>query len=218
MENPPSSSITPEQSDPAPGENLQDSFDDLRVKLKTELDLEIFKLSEELKLKKKKEGSWLSSSYAPIILSAVFALMGTGFGAWLQGEANAKLENQKFQTELVLKMIDTQGDQNQAASNLTFLLTTGLIKDDSLANKLKKLVKNPSEIPLYGTASKPEILKQIQKELQALNYYKGEIDGAATEVFTSAIKQFQKDNSFPPDGILGPVTIQMIEKKYKQNH
>jgi len=61
-------------------------------------------------------------------------------------------------------------------------------------------------------------LKQIQKKLQALNYYKGEIDGVASELFTSAIKQFKKDNGSPVDGVLGPVTIQMIEKKYKQSH
>ena len=105
-----------------------ESFNKFKSQIKTELDFEVFKYYQE-EQSKRSENKWLKSQYAPIILSAIFALLGTGVGAWIQGVANRNLEKQKFEADLVLKMIETNGDQQAAAQNLNFLVQTGLVNE-----------------------------------------------------------------------------------------
>jgi hypothetical protein len=189
-----------------------ESFNKFKSQIKTELDFEVFKYYQE-EQSKSIENKWLKSQYAPIILSAIFALLGTGVGAWIQGVANRNLEKQKFEADLVLKMIETNGDQQAAAQNLNFLVQTGLVNDDNLRVKLSKIIKNPREVPSLGDLSadrKIDLLTETQKQLKSLGYYAGPIDGQESDILRKAVMAFQAHYKLTPDGMLGAKTLQQL--------
>jgi hypothetical protein len=47
---------------------------------------------------------------------------------WFQKERQMELERQKFESDLILKVIETN-DPDKAAENLQFLLNSGLVSD-----------------------------------------------------------------------------------------
>ncbi|NVM64923.1 hypothetical protein FHW88_003212 [Mucilaginibacter sp. SG538B] len=194
-----------------------ESFNKFKSQIKTELDFEVFKYYQE-EQSKRSENKWLKSQYAPIILSAIFALLGIGVGAWIQGVANRNLEKQKFEADLVLKMIETNGDQQAAAQNLNFLVQTGLVNDDSLRVKLSKIIKHPGEVPSLGDLSadrKIDLLTETQKQLKSLGYYAGPIDGQESDIFRKAVMAFQEHCKLIPDGMLGAKTLQQLSTASK---
>ncbi len=198
------------------------SFKELKAKIQNELDLEILKFSEEQKAKREGKRRWINSPLTAIILSAIFTLFGTGIGAWYQGRANMELEKQRFQADLILKMIETNGDQKKAALNLEFLIKTGLIENDSLKERIEKIIENPVNVPTLGIIDtrlkekNPTIVKQIQEQLKMLKYYYGEINGLETSELSNAVKKFQKDNDLLPDGMVSFMTISKIENMYNK--
>jgi murein L,D-transpeptidase YcbB/YkuD len=198
------------------------NFDDIKSKVSTSLDLEILKFSEDQKTKQKQENNFFKSSFAPLILSAIFAIIGAIAGAWFQGISNAKLEKQKFQASLILKMIETNGNQQKAASNLKFLIKTGLIDDKELSENIEKMLGNAKGIPSLGIVDARlktqdiDAVMHIQEKLNILNYYKGEINGFETIELANAIKKFQKDNGLAPDGKVSFRTIQIIDLVHKR--
>jgi len=124
-------------------------FEEVRSQVKTPLDLEILKYTEDEKAKSVQKGKWVSSPLIAIVLSAVFALLGTGLGAWLQGQSNIKLEKQKFEADLILKMLETN-DQDKAVLNLEFLIKTGLIENDTLKTRIQGMIHNKKLLPTLG--------------------------------------------------------------------
>jgi hypothetical protein len=158
---------------------LNTNFEDVKSQVKTSLDLDILKYCQDEKTKTlEKRTKWISSPFASLLLSTFFALLGTAFGVWLQGQANMKLERQKFEADLILKMIATD-DQDKSVLNLKFLINTGLIEDDLLKIRLEKIIKNKKNVPALGVAE---------------------------------IKNIQKENNLPQDGILGPVTRMKLDE------
>jgi peptidoglycan hydrolase-like protein with peptidoglycan-binding domain len=55
----------------------------------------------------------------------------------------------------------------------------------------------------------------IQTDLATLGYYTGHIDGVYGPATVAAVKAFQKANSLPVDGIVGPDTLTSLEMQVK---
>ena len=128
-------------------------------------EIELRLLEKELRLKEKeldaKEAeiggnrrlAWLASPMAMAAASAIFGLVGTGFGAVLQGFSNTALERQKFEAGLIQKALETP-DRNEAAKNLLFLVGVGLISQFD-TQKIAMMARDPPKLPTIfsdGTA------------------------------------------------------------------
>lgn len=122
-------------------------FQEFRDLIQSEEDLKIV----ELYLQKGVRPTFKSSPAFPIILSGFAAIFGTALGAWLQGDANIKLENEKFESNLVIKMIERSNNQFESATNLKFLVNAGFIKDKE--GKIARLIDEPDEIPVLSIRS-----------------------------------------------------------------
>src|SRR5882724_13467892 len=67
-----------------------------------------------------------------------------------------------------------------------------------------------SPMPVYRLGSGGDAVRRIQLRLQALGLYRGAIDGLFGGGTQSAVKQFQRTNGLPIDGVVGPQTWQAL--------
>ena len=74
-------------------------------------------------------------------------------------------------------------------------------------------VVNPAEptpeLPL-SSGSRWEKVEELQKRLQALGYYDGEIDGQFGPGTKAAVVDFQKNNGLDTDGLAGTETLNLL--------
>lgn len=74
-------------------------------------------------------------------------------------------------------------------------------------------VVNPAEptpeLPL-SSGSRGEKVEELQKRLQALGYYDGEIDGQFGPGTKAAVVDFQKNNGLDTDGLAGTETLNLL--------
>lgn len=112
--------------------------EELRLK---QAELRLKTLDLEAKLKEQKTLQWLSS---PLII-AIIGLIGAGVGALWQGYWNNKAEQQKFESTLILKAIDTS-NQDESKKNLLFLVNSGLVPSLD-QEKISKLAEESSNLP-----------------------------------------------------------------------
>lgn len=85
------------------------------------------------------------SPLATGIIAALVGLVGTGVGAYMQGRSQLNIERLKFESNLILKAIET-GNREEAKNNLLFLVHAGFIEDTG--GKIAALAQNPSAIPV----------------------------------------------------------------------
>ncbi len=74
-------------------------------------------------------------------------------------------------------------------------------------------VVNPAEPtpePPLSSGSRGEKVEELQKRLQALGYYDGEIDGQFGPGTKAAVVDFQKNNGLDTDGLAGTETLNLI--------
>lgn len=193
----------------------KDSFEKLKELVKSETDLKVL----EILLAKKQKSSLTTSPLFTLILSAIFGLIGTAYGAYIQGNANLDLEQKKFESQLVLQMIDSES-QEQSAQNLKFLVDAGLIQDEE--GLITQMAKEPTRIPkripviIDQTASSDEGILKLMKNLTKLGYYKGPISVENVLLLSKPVKRFQKDHNMPADGLVGPATLRRIELETKK--
>ena len=64
----------------------------------------------------------------------------------------------------------------------------------------------PTPEPALSNGSQGEKVKELQKRLQALGYYTGEIDGQFGQGTREAVIAFQKNNGLDADGLAGTET------------
>lgn len=97
-----------------------------------------FKLRErEIALKEKEsERSKITHSQVAILV-AVFGILGTAIGAYIQGHTDEKLERLKFESDVILKAA-TSDNNEKNKKNLKFLLDAGFINDQN--GSIRKLV------------------------------------------------------------------------------
>jgi hypothetical protein len=123
---------------------------------KRELDLKEKEL--EAKIKPDKKSLWFTSPLLIGGITAISGLIGTGIGAILQGNANFKLERQKFEFTLIQKALQAPS-QDEAAKQLLFLIDSGVIVSLD-GQKLRNIAENnPSQLPVLvpNTATSREI-------------------------------------------------------------
>lgn len=148
MEDQQSTSTKPEPSTELSLSSSSTSSDETRnlaeQKLK-EAELEIKLQEVKARIEVDKRNLWFSSPLIVAVSSAVFALLGTGIGAALQGYWNTQLERQKFESALIQKALDSSKKED-AANNLKFLVDAGLIQSLD-RNKIAELAKRPADLP-----------------------------------------------------------------------
>ena len=74
-------------------------------------------------------------------------------------------------------------------------------------------VVNPAEPtpePPLSSGSRGEKVEELQKRLQALGYYDGEIDGQFGPGTKTAVVDFQKNNGLDTDGLAGTETLNLL--------
>ena len=55
---------------------------------------------------------------------------------------------------------------------------------------------------------------EVQRRLQLLGYYRGDLDGFYGPVTAEAVRAFQQDTGLMPDAIVGPRTYERLEAAY----
>ncbi|HEX7066132.1 MAG TPA: peptidoglycan-binding protein [Bacillales bacterium] len=64
--------------------------------------------------------------------------------------------------------------------------------------------------PMLKRGDHGKIVKDLQSQLQNLDYYHGEIDGSYGPLTEEAVRDFQRANNIAVDGIAGPVTYSSL--------
>jgi hypothetical protein len=193
-------------------------FEEIKGLIKDEKDIKTL----EIYLSNFQKKSFYNSPLMPILLSAIFAIIGTGFGAWLQGRSNLELEQRKFESSLIISMLEKAENQELAAKNLGFLVKAGLISDED--GKIADLINNPFDIPSFGIVG--DQLKEkndnknyaliAQQKLSDLGFYDGPLNGIENFELKEAIREFQKSINRPPDGIMNLGTLKWIEDAHSK--
>ena len=81
------------------------------------------------------------------MLVAVIGVLGTAVGAYLQGQSNLELERQKFESELILRGLDSS-DPDERAKYLSFLMRSNLLSTSRLDRAyIDSLVRTPESTP-----------------------------------------------------------------------
>ena len=57
-------------------------------------------------------------------------------------------------------------------------------------------------------------VRSVQQRLQILGYYRGDIDGVYGPITEQAVRAFQKDQGLDPDGIVGAMTLNTLQKAW----
>lgn len=82
-----------------------------------------------------------------ILVGGFFTVFGGLGGAWLAGQSQLELANRKFNSELVLKALESESPSERVAT-LTMLVDTKLLKDSEVSAAVKDYAtKNAKEIP-----------------------------------------------------------------------
>jgi peptidoglycan hydrolase-like protein with peptidoglycan-binding domain len=68
----------------------------------------------------------------------------------------------------------------------------------------------PTPEPALSSGSQGEKVEELQKRLQALGYYTGEIDGQFGPGTREAVVAFQKNNGLDADGLAGTETLKVL--------
>jgi hypothetical protein len=121
---------------------------ELRLKEK-ELDAKLTEIGENTR-----RSAWLASPLLVAAGSTIFGLLGTGVGAALQGFSNTALERQKFESGLIQKALETP-DKNEAATNLQFLVSVGLISQFD-TQKIAMMARDPTKLPTIIPHAPPD--------------------------------------------------------------
>lgn len=104
------------------------------------------------------------SAITTLILSGLFAVMGTVVGGVVQGYWNTKLAEQKYQSDLVLKALESSSPEERLQT-LKLLVHTNLIKQSDVRDSVSKYIiekqKAPETIPQVKSASGPSLSPPI---------------------------------------------------------
>lgn len=133
----------------------------------------------------------LSDSVRTTLTGGIFAVLGTLAGALVTGWSQVELAQQKFNSDLVLKALESDS-ADQRLESLKFLVETNLIKDQDIQSGVSAYAtakeNNPSAIPQVSPAvsfssplvSNPRIylLAGNKEKQQLFSTYKSELQTA----------------------------------------
>jgi hypothetical protein len=141
--------------------------------------------AKEIEAKHAQKSSSADLFKSPLTL-ALIGLLGTGVGATLQGFWNARLEKQKFESEMI-KLALQEGTQEDKALFLNFLHSTQIVTLFELKN-VDELAKK-GKLPTLAAASEGSRISPFEQTLTVRE-----------------IRDIQKLVCVPQDGILGLAT------------
>ncbi len=157
--------------------NPQREIENLKKYISSDFDLKVLELYYK-EILPKKSNTLLSSPILPIMLSAFFALIGTGFGAWLQGRSNLELEKQKYESSLVLKMVETN-NKKDAISNLEFALRLGLINNEKLLKNIQQALDDSTIVNIAAYSAETD--SAFRRRIQNMKNSNDDIDSFSAE-------------------------------------
>jgi hypothetical protein len=135
----------------------------------------------------------MSDTVRTAIIGGFFALVGAVSGAVLTGRAQVQLAQQKFNSDLVLKALESSAS-DQRLETLKLLVETHLLKDVDIQQGVREYAKakeaNPSSIPqvvasakfeppvisnpriylLAGTKTKESLFASYKEQLEAAGF------------------------------------------------
>ncbi|MEN0038025.1 MAG: peptidoglycan-binding domain-containing protein [Cellvibrio sp.] len=157
------------------------------------------------------------------IVASVFALAGALGGAAVTGWSQVQLAKQKFNSDLVLKALES-GDPSQRLESLRLLIETNLIQDPEIKKGVREYAKSreavPESIPqIMSVAQVPTKFKtarDVQEMLKALGYYTGQVEDFYTPEFRQATQTFQQEHGLTPDGQIGAMTLRIMTQEYEK--
>ena len=152
--------------------NLKNVENDIKLK-ENELN---FKLDEARKDKDKKDK--LTTGQITLLV-AIIGLSGTLITSFIQGIYEQKLERQKYESSLVLKMVEAP-TKKEAIDNLKFAVDLGLIENEDLKRNIlvaiadstvvnfSQRLQNIRDSPLDTSVSLEDIQKSIEAALEKI--------------------------------------------------
>jgi hypothetical protein len=150
---------------------------------------------EEVRAKIKSEGR-TGFSFTPLaatILGGTLAAVGTFVGAYIQGLNNMKLERQKFESNLVLKAVET-GDRDKAKVNLLFLVDAGFLADSK--ENIKKLQKE--DVPVLPPSNQAASSEQSSDARTAGEWEREGFNQVLNKDVDAAIEAFSQSEKLQP--------------------
>lgn len=128
--------------------SLKEKQLDLSLK---EKQLDLIKL--EIEAKKIPERPGKLTPVTATIIAALIGLIGTGIVTIIQNANNNRLENEKFQSQLILKALESP-DLDERLKSLHFMTALRLISNDSLISRLNSFAREqPQNIPYIRAAT-----------------------------------------------------------------
>jgi hypothetical protein len=167
-----------------------------------EREVSLKELETRIQLEIQRRNVWFSSPLLIGVVSTVFGLIGTAFGAAFQGYLNFQLERQKFEFALIQKSLENENklianktDRKEAARRLLFLANSGVLKSlDS--NSIKRSASEPEDLPTFPQTS--NLRRRADFSCQI-------IDGVPTTIITfsnlDSISFIQWKNGLPKKGL-----------------
>ena len=151
---------------------------------------------------------WFS---APQLWTIIGGLVTAAIGAVITGGLNIRLEDQKFQGNLIQKALEAK-DDNEKLNNLTFLAKIDLIDDDRV-----RLV-NAALPSFLGAAIRDRLITvgEAKKVLVHLGMHKGPTNDDVDDNFRKEIAEFQLSRGIEPDGYIGPKTYAKLREAWPQ--
>jgi hypothetical protein len=83
------------------------------------------------------------SSFTPLLITGLLAILGTVAGGVIKGYWDSKLADKKFQTDLVMKALEPV-DEDSRVNALLFMVDTRLIDNVELGDALKNYLADKS--------------------------------------------------------------------------
>ena len=143
----------------------------------------------------------------------LFAFAASVTGALWQWSTTNAQERTKYESGLIAKALEEK-DSGVVAEKLRLLLELQLVRSDQYAN-LERWANNPDDIPGFaGAAIRDKLISfsRLKLLLKNLGRYDGDMEDRNSPELRRAIAQFQFDNDLPPDGLVGPKTLQTLMK------
>jgi len=98
-------------------------------------------------------GNDKSSQIGVLLVTGLLAILGTVAGGVIKGYWDTSLAEKKFQTDLVMKSLESEELESRIVS-LKFMIETNLISDQTLRTGLEEyLEKKPNVVPQFKAAS-----------------------------------------------------------------
>lgn len=108
---------------------------------------------DEFEAKRKQKSRKQHLTFSPLvtgIIAAAVGLIGTAVGSYMQGRYQLDIERLKFESNLILKAIET-GNQEEAKRNLLFLLSAGFIQDKD--GRIAALAEKKENVPVLPSSA-----------------------------------------------------------------